>query len=234
MSTLLTPDEWIAKYDKGGGGGHQDPFTNKAKEIWDKTPTPLYDEFMSKRKEKDYTCVTKLIIEDESLFWEYVNKLSSKYSSHRSPLDIRKIIEGNYQPFSSDGISRPFRSDGGFGKYNRFRDTEKALDVSQVYKFPPPPPPSEGQLRNMYRGGHQYVPPPQRQYTISYNPWMDLRNILFETYYNHTAPAREEARKVAEAARIAAEEERKQTAEKNRIAAEEKAKNAALIAMYDL
>jgi hypothetical protein len=229
MSTLLTPEEWIARYDKkyGNTTAHEDPFTNKAKEIWDKTPTPLYDEFMSNGRRKNTNRNTPGMREDETLFWEYVKKLTIKYPTN-PPSDIRKSITpfacGYYQEFAA----------GSSTFYDRFRDTEKALDVSQVYKFPPPPPPSEEQLRNMYRGGRQYVPPPQRQYSISDNPWMDLRNILFETYYNHTAPAREEARKVAEAARIAAEEERKQTAEKTRIAAEEKAKNAALIAMYDL
>ena len=232
MTTPLTPDEWIAKYDNKYSIyniSQEDPFAKKAREIWDKTPTPLYDEFMSKRKANDYSTNTPGMKEDELLFWEYVKKLIIKYATS-SPSDIRRslsVIDGC-------GHAQALASDGGKTHYSRFRDTEKALDVSQVYKFPPPPPPSEAQLMNMYRGGHQYVPPPQRQYSISINPWMDLRNILFETYYNHTAPAREEARKVAEAARIRAEEARRLAENTARVAAEEKAKNAALIIMYDL
>jgi hypothetical protein len=199
MSTLLTPDEWIARYDKGGGP--QDPFAKKASEMWSATPTPLFDEIMSKRKATEYYSGTPGIKEDETLFHEYVKKLIIKYPTN-PPSDIRKGV----YPLDGCGHGQKFAA-GSSTFYDRFRDTEKALTLLQTYKSP-----WHGEL--LSRAG--------------------LRHILFETYYNHTAPAREEARKVAEAARIAAEEERKQTAEKNRIAAEEKAKNAALIAMYDL
>ena len=201
MTTPLTPDEWIAKYDKGGGG-HQDPFAKKASEVWSATPTPLFDEFMSKRKAKDYSTNTPGMKEDELLFWEYVKKLIIKYATS-SPSDIRRslsVIDGC-------GHAQALASDGGKTHYSRFRDTEKALTLLQTYKSP-----WHGELLST----------------------AGLRHILFETYYNHTAPAREEARKVAEAARIRAEEARRLAENTARVAAEEKAKNAALAVMYDL
>lgn len=201
MSTLLTPDEWIARYDKGGGG-HQDPFAKKASEVWSATPTPLFDEFMSKRKAKDYISYGPGMQEDETLFWEYVKKLIIKYSTS-SPSDIYKGIE---LP-DGCGLSQGFAPSGGLNHYRGFNKTEKALTLLQTYKSP-----WHGELLST----------------------AGLRHILFETYYNHTAPAREEARKVAEAARIRAEEARRLAENTARVAAEEKAKNAALIAIYDL
>lgn len=104
-------------------------FKNEASRIWNSTPTPLYSEFMSKRKATSSGPYDKELPNDEKLFWSYVQKLKDKYPTCKVDVDPR----GPYGARSGNTFQR-FEASGGQNYYTQFERAEKACQLQQIHR----------------------------------------------------------------------------------------------------
>jgi hypothetical protein len=95
---------------------------SEAGRIWEATPTPVFDEFNSKRKYLNTDCRPGHddLHKDETLFYTYVQKLKEKYSDK---LDFK----WNFNP---EKTYQPFQASCGGNYYRQFKTMEKSVQLN--------------------------------------------------------------------------------------------------------